>query len=186
MAPVSSHTQFFPSKVKHYTFSSTMMIWRSVIPSVLNDQCTRQVHALLVQLLILYTFSIMPSGCFYYVLGNISPKYRSRLSLIQLVALVKTKHIKEHSMNVILEPIVADIKKLVSPKQKACYHSVSLLYIITGKAGTHLTYMVIANSTLEQLLQFLSIILVATPQVDSRRDQLHIEAVVIVWQHLRK
>ena len=55
----------------------------------------------------------MLSGFFYYILGNISPVYRSKLSNIQLFAIAKTANIKKYSMNSILEPIIRDIKKLV-------------------------------------------------------------------------
>ena len=53
-------------------------------------------------------------GFFYFTVGNVSPKYRSLLKAINLVALIKRKWIKQYSMNAILEPIVNDIKKLVS------------------------------------------------------------------------
>ncbi len=48
------------------------------------------------------------------MLGNLHPKYRSRLKGIQLVALCKSKFIKEYSMDAILQPVVEDLKKLVS------------------------------------------------------------------------
>lgn len=50
------------------------------------------------------------------MLGNISPKYRSRVNSIQLLAVVKTKDLKSYSMNAVLSPIIADIVKLVSTK----------------------------------------------------------------------
>ena len=53
-------------------------------------------------------------GFFYFLLGNLSPKYRSALRAINLVAVVKKKLIKDYSMNAVLTPIVDDIKKLVS------------------------------------------------------------------------
>ena len=54
-------------------------------------------------------------GAFYYMLGNIHPKFRSRLKMIQLVSLCYTKYIKKYSMNTVLEVIVNDLKKLVIP-----------------------------------------------------------------------
>ncbi|XP_065887419.1 uncharacterized protein [Dysidea avara] len=51
-------------------------------------------------------------GAFYFALGNISPKYRSRISSIQLVALVKSHYISCYGMDTVLKPIVEDIKKL--------------------------------------------------------------------------
>ena len=52
-------------------------------------------------------------GLFYYTLGNVSPKYRSTLSNIQLVAVIKKKLITKYTLNSILDPIVQDIAKLV-------------------------------------------------------------------------
>ena len=52
-------------------------------------------------------------GLFYYTLGNLTPKLRSQLASIQLLAIVKTKMIKKYTMTAILKPIVDDIMKLV-------------------------------------------------------------------------
>ena len=49
----------------------------------------------------------------YYTLGNLSPRLRSKLPSIQLLAMVKTKLVKKYTMPAILSPIVDDIKKLV-------------------------------------------------------------------------
>ena len=53
------------------------------------------------------------TGTFYFTLGNLSPKFRSRLSSIQLVALVKSSFITEYGMDAIIRPFVDDMKKLV-------------------------------------------------------------------------
>lgn len=53
-------------------------------------------------------------GLFYFTLGNVSPRYRSRLSSIQLVIVVENKFIKEYRMNAVLEPFVKDVARLVS------------------------------------------------------------------------
>jgi len=58
--------------------------------------------------------SICFTGLFYFVLGNLSPMYRSRLSSIQLVIVVENKFIKKYGMNAVLEPFVTDVGKLVS------------------------------------------------------------------------
>ena len=50
---------------------------------------------------------------FYFVLGNVSPLFRSKIRHIQLVALAKSERLKKYGVNAILEPIVNDIKKLV-------------------------------------------------------------------------
>ena len=57
---------------------------------------------------------LMVAGIFYFLLGNLHPKYRSRLKSIQLLALCKTSYIKKYSLHAVLSPIVNDIKKLVS------------------------------------------------------------------------
>lgn len=53
------------------------------------------------------------AGSFYFTLGNLSPKYRSKLSSIYLVALVKSKFISIYGMDAVLKPFIDDIKKLV-------------------------------------------------------------------------
>ena len=44
------------------------------------------------------------------MLGNIQPKYRSSYKMIQLAALCKVSYISKYSMDVILKPIVEDVK----------------------------------------------------------------------------
>ena len=51
-------------------------------------------------------------GCFYFTLLNIRPHYRSALKAIQLVAIVKTIHIKEYGIDPILKLLVEDLMKL--------------------------------------------------------------------------
>ncbi len=51
---------------------------------------------------------------FYYLLGNIHPKFRAELRNIQLAAIVKCQDIKKYSMDEVLKPIVKDIQKNVS------------------------------------------------------------------------
>ena len=58
-------------------------------------------------------FCVVAIGVFYFLLGNLHPKYRSKLRTIQLVALCKNRYIKKYSLNAILAPIIQDLKKLV-------------------------------------------------------------------------
>ena len=51
---------------------------------------------------------------FYFTLGNIPPKERSRLSAIYLVAILKNSLLQKYGMNAALEPFIEDMKKLVS------------------------------------------------------------------------
>ena len=51
---------------------------------------------------------------FYFIHANISSKFRSKTKYIQLAALAKATDMKKYGANVILKPIMEDIKKLVS------------------------------------------------------------------------
>ena len=53
-------------------------------------------------------------GMFYFTLGNVRSLYRSKLKSINLLVVVKSKLVSEYSMNCVLQPIISDIKKLVS------------------------------------------------------------------------
>lgn len=53
-------------------------------------------------------------GAFYFMLGNLSPNFRSRVSSIQLVALAKSSIINTHGMDKILAPFIRDMEKLES------------------------------------------------------------------------
>ena len=52
------------------------------------------------------------AGLFYYMLGNVDPKYRSRIDNIHLVTIVRTTLIQKYGMNKILEPFIEEIKML--------------------------------------------------------------------------
>lgn len=49
---------------------------------------------------------------FYYTLGNLNPKVRSKRCAIRLLAIVNSKLVKKYGYNAILKPIICDIKKL--------------------------------------------------------------------------
>lgn len=53
-------------------------------------------------------------GMFYFALGNISPKFRSKLSSIHLITIVKTSLIVQYGIDTVLKPFIEDLKKLVS------------------------------------------------------------------------
>lgn len=55
----------------------------------------------------------MCTGMFYFLLGNLHPKYRSKLKAIQLLALCKTSYLKKYSLTPLLKHIVDDLKELV-------------------------------------------------------------------------
>ena len=68
---------------------------------------------------------LFSTGIFYSLLGNISSKFCSRLSSIQLVAVVKRKLINKYSMNTVQEPFVSDVIKMVIIKCYSNMHSKS-------------------------------------------------------------
>ena len=51
-------------------------------------------------------------AAFYFLLGNISPQFRSQLHVIQLVILAKAKLIKDHGFHRVLSPLLRDLKVL--------------------------------------------------------------------------
>lgn len=57
------------------------------------------------------------AGLFYFMLGNIHPKYRSRFQMIQLAAICKSENIAKYSLDAVLRPLIDDIKKLVCCRQ---------------------------------------------------------------------
>ena len=52
------------------------------------------------------------TGFFYYVLGNLSPKLRSSLKAIQLLAVAKCSVISKYGSNSILQSFMEDIRVL--------------------------------------------------------------------------
>ncbi|XP_066911641.1 uncharacterized protein [Clytia hemisphaerica] len=46
---------------------------------------------------------------YYYCVANISPKYRSRVCAVQLLAIVKASHVKKYGISKILDPIINDL-----------------------------------------------------------------------------
>ena len=74
------------------------------------SQCTVHVHV---------SFTVS-AAVFYFMLGNVKPKFRSKLNNIQLVALSYHKHIKKYSLDDVVAPILRDLKKLVSTCTLVC------------------------------------------------------------------
>lgn len=73
----------------------------------------------------------MFAGAFYYMLGNVSPQFRSKLSYIQLLLLAKYNDVVEFGIDKIFEPIFHDIKQLESVRTA----SVSKNYIVCITKG---------------------------------------------------
>ena len=51
-------------------------------------------------------------GAFYFTLGNLKPKHRSKLHITQLVTLCVSSHIQQYGMSQILEPFLRDMQIL--------------------------------------------------------------------------
>lgn len=51
-------------------------------------------------------------GIFYYMLGNIRPRYRSSLKCIQLLCVLKASYIQKLGINVVLQPFMEELKLL--------------------------------------------------------------------------
>ena len=73
---------------------------------------------------------MLVTGAFYFTLGNLPPKYRSRLTSIHLLALVKSSFISEYGMDAVMKPFIQDLKKLVK------YHVHFYVYFICIGKGS--------------------------------------------------
>lgn len=51
-------------------------------------------------------------GAFYFLLGNVHPKYRCKKKMVQLAALCKTDDLKYHGLAKVLSRLIADLKSL--------------------------------------------------------------------------
>lgn len=69
----------------------------------------------------------MSTGFFYFLLGNIHPKYRSCYQMIQLAAICKTENVVKYSLDAVLQPIIADIKKLVCCIESSLFYLYSVI-----------------------------------------------------------
>ena len=56
---------------------------------------------------------------FYYILGNIPPKYRSSTRAIQLLVVLKSSVLQQYGADMVLEPVMKDIKQLEKVKHNA-------------------------------------------------------------------
>lgn len=48
-------------------------------------------------------------GAFYFILGNLSPQYKSKLYVIQLAIICKSIHIKKYGFSKVMEPLIQDL-----------------------------------------------------------------------------
>lgn len=105
-------THYFPQTHLLYSLSSTMMSWRFAThwdPAVKNINLVTVISSLLIIMIIVYY-----TGAFYYLLGNVNPRLRSKINNIQLLLLAKYSSVAKFGIDKMLEPIVEDIRKLES------------------------------------------------------------------------
>lgn len=76
---------------------------------------------------------------FYFVLGNIYPKYRSTTDCIQLAILCKSVYIKKFGLSQIVHPLVKDLSKLSEVGINACgmHFNGALAYISADNLASH-------------------------------------------------
>lgn len=55
---------------------------------------------------------MLPTALFYYVLGNVSPMYRSTMKSIQLLAITKSTVLQSYGADRVLENFMEDIGEL--------------------------------------------------------------------------
>jgi len=95
-----------------FRYISTLTSWRSVTRWGQKQRYTNLVCNLCnIQHFYFKNHNI---GTFYFTLGNLSPKYRSQLTSIYLVALVKSSFISTYGIDEVIRPFVNDVKKLVT------------------------------------------------------------------------
>ena len=68
----------------------------------------------------IHIFSYNTVAMFYYMLGNIHPKYRSSLHTIQLATVCNTGFLDQYSINEILKPFMRSIDQLESVCATVC------------------------------------------------------------------
>ena len=57
---------------------------------------------------------------FYYTVGNISPKHRSNLKFVQLLAILKSNQLKKYGISAVLQSFMDDLNQLESVSN-ICY-----------------------------------------------------------------
>ena len=66
--------------------------------------------------------NLFNTGAFYYMLGNLQPKYRSTTRTIQLLAVAKTADLKQYEMDALLTPVIH-----IPYKQDECVNMLTTL-----------------------------------------------------------
>ena len=80
---------------------------------------------------------------FYFLLGNLDPKYRSQLDMIQLVALVKATDVKKFGLEKVIQPLLEDIYILetegisIKYEGRNLHFNGSISFIASDNLGAH-------------------------------------------------
>ncbi len=81
------------------------------------------------------TSIIFVTGALYFMLGNIDPSLRSRVDIIQLVALFHYHLLETYSFDRILVPFVSDLQSLSSVSDYAVItQNTSYMYVLCVSA----------------------------------------------------
>ena len=71
------------------------------------------------------------------MIGNIHPEHRATQRAIQLIACVKSTHIKEYGFQPILDPFIDDVKTLAEACIRVTMHVTCSLLIMTIGRNFH-------------------------------------------------
>ena len=83
-------------------------------------------------------------GVVFFILGNIQPKYRSRLRSVNLAIVCKAEIVEKHGINQVLQPLVRDLNKLatggvkVSVDGAECVYKGALIAFLADTLASHL------------------------------------------------
>lgn len=168
----------------HSVFSCTMMIWKFATLLDLKLRPISWVSPTNTKITVRYKTYIL--GIFYFTLGNLHPNARSKLSSINLLAIVKEKLVKKYGMDTILKPVVTDIKELVSHKylvtsvdpiptyfehKYECNRNLTIPSALRGKWSHTMEPCVLCQQTIWRVL----------PWEALRRVALHLDCVDTAW-----
>lgn len=108
------HTQCFLRINGHYSWLFIMTMSKWLIPLDPDEENTNLVNSCIENIRV---FSLMHAlfpypGMFYWTLLNVHPHTDHILRFIQLLAVAKSKAVKEYGIDAILEPAVKDLQVL--------------------------------------------------------------------------
>lgn len=92
--------------------SCISMRWKFVILLDPIVSSTNSVNSQLITFCCNYYNRHAYKGCYYFSLGNIPPKYRSKLNSIQLVPLIKVGLQHTYGIDCVMRKIIEDVKVL--------------------------------------------------------------------------